>query len=366
MNNCTDNTDKIKTSTDYTGVELVELARLVCEQSDTAALRELHNNRRLFCYNSASPLLLSEFITVLCNSPWALGLAGHNYNILEKTYDLLIDRFSNIPNDDYPRGPDCRYYFRAFLDSVNGVFEGKGPDNPLRKELAAAKLLQDMVLRHFKYCLKETLRGLNPLRTRYHWHTCGGVVTVWMPVFIQAKQRKSWLERHVDGPDASSPGEKYRIQQIIDSQLGSPGISDFDCPGRYGCPAAGKSGPGSTEIEVKGLADAVADEKAGNILSMRPAIKSLGKKKLGELIRCIFHDVSFGCYQEKAIAQKFGLSRATLSRFAGSRWKVSAFERCPDLWSNLARVLASDAEFTRAARDCGVWERVMKIIEIEN
>ena len=63
--------------------------------------------------------------------------------------------------------------------------------------------------------------------------------------------------------------------------------------------------------------------------------------------------------------KEFKISRSTLSRFAGSRWNISTSERCPDLWSNLARVLANNKYFTKAAKDYGIWDKVQKTIKIK-
>ena len=97
-------------------MSIIRLAECIVD-SDREALCEFHDNRRIFRFEKNESLLLAEFIDTLCNSHWALGLAGHNYNLIEKTYDHLIDRFSNIPCDDYPQGSDCRYYFDAFLSA---------------------------------------------------------------------------------------------------------------------------------------------------------------------------------------------------------------------------------------------------------
>ena len=363
MKTCTEN---IEYKTNYRTMSVIELVELIVEDSDRAALREFHDHRRIFRFGESQSLLLTDFIDALCNSPWALGLAGHNYNLIEKTYDHLIDRFSNIPNDNYPQGSDCRYYFDAFLASVYRLCRQDNIDNPLEKELLAAKTLQNMIVHHFKYCLKECTRNLNPLRTRYQWDVNGGSIIVWMPVLVSGHDRRVWLEEHIINPDPVNPAEKYRIQQIIDSQFGLPTIEDFEyCRETFIQQDDRHLLPDQEEIDVKGLASAVADEKSKNIDGMRPAIKALGKQKLGDLICCIFQDISYDSYEEKRIAEKFCISRATLSRFAGSRWHISACERCPDLWSNLARVLAKNTAFTEAARQYGIWDKVLKIIEIK-
>lgn len=349
----------------YSDIPVVELIALVTEESDRDALREFHDNRMIFALESGDAMVMAKFIDTICCSRWAMALAGCNYNLIEKAYYHLIDRFSNLPNEEYPDGVDCRYYFDAFLTNVHSYFEQNDITNPLKRELIAAKTLQNMVVRHFKYCLKESCRQSNPLRSRYQWHVNGGSITVWMPVFKSGGERKSWLDENIDAPDPSRAGERYRIQQIIDSLLGTPVIHGFDGEFIHSDSAENDFVPDCEQIDVKGLAKAVADEKTQNIDSMRPAIRSLGKQKLAELIRSIFRDISYDCYEEKAVAEKFTISRPTLSRFAGSRWRISDSACPPDLWSNLAKVLAKNDSYKQAARNCRIWDRVLETIRIK-
>lgn len=358
-----------QSSVSYRELPVVELIECITDASDRAALDEFHTNRKIFRLDAGEPMVMTTFIEMICHSRWAVSLAGCNYNLLEKTYNHLIDRFSNIPDDRYPDGPDCRCYFDAFLTHIYILFERDNINDRLSQELTAAKMLQNMVIRHFKYCLKESCRQSNLLRSRYQWDINGGSIIVWMPVFKSGSDRRHWLQANIDNPDPSRPDERYRIQQIIDTQLGIPVMQDFDSCGELFCDSRNRTEnmnlPCAEQIEVKGLANAVADEKTENINQMRPAIQKLGKQKLSDLIGTIFRDVSYDCYEEKSIAERFGISRPTLSRFAGSRWNISASASCPDLWSNLARVLAQNTCFTEAAQDCGIWDKVLQTIQIK-
>jgi hypothetical protein len=67
-----------------------------------------------------------------------------------------------------------------------------------------------------------------------------------------------------------------------------------------------------------------------------------------------------------AVAQQYGLSKATLSRFAGIRWDprgLPKVPRVPDLWRNIAKVVGSNPDFIEAAKRAGVWQSIEKALE---
>ena len=352
----------------YNDLSLIQLAELIVQDSDRAALNEFHDNRQLFRFGSGPAMLFADFVESLCESCWALELANSNYNLLEKARDHLIDRFCNIPTEQTPQGPDCRYYFDGFLEQMHTLCLQKDM-NPLEKELLSVRTLQQMTMRHFMYCIKEGSRSLNPLRTRYQWHLDGDIIIVWMPVTIGGNNRRLWLEEHIDDPDPSRPGEKYRIQQIIDSELG---FGEISCMGDYKYTLSTdcrleEAQPADTDDDtgVSDIAKAVVDEKAKNIHLMRPSVRVLGRTKLKKLITRIFDQITEGSYDEKRLAQRFGMSQSSLTRFAGSRWQISANSRPPDLWSNLAQLLSKNGSpFSSIARSCGIWKQVQEIIKV--
>ena len=84
------------------------------------------------------------------------------------------------------------------------------------------------------------------------------------------------------------------------------------------------------------------------------------------MIMEIFDAVTDQEYHLSATASKFGLSKATLSRFAGIRWGGNGQtirSTVPDLWRNTAKVLGSDPDFVEATKRAGVWKRVEAVCE---
>ena len=115
------------------------------------------------------------------------------------------------------------------------------------------------------------------------------------------------------------------------------------------------------EFRSRRLAEVVADEKADNILRQRPAIQALGRAALKRLVRRILDDLADGQYEERPIAESFGISTPTLSRFAGHRWHCDADTPPPDLWTNIAQTVAGHRAFVEIAKEAGVWPRLQDL-----
>jgi len=272
--------------------------------------------------------------------------------VLVGSFDLTVDKFTLLPQDGsaaasrHHVGPDCRIHFRNFLDRVVEWRERNRGRGQLHEEVAAAGMLQDQVAREFWRSCLEAKRSCNPGRTRYTW--------------TPGHERRAWLEANVEDPEPLRPDERRRVQDIIDERLGIPhqvGLDDVSLvPARH--PGRDPMHSIEEDITVHGLAKVIADEKAENLGLQRPAIQALGRSRLRALIVRIFGDLGDGCYEEKRLAEEFGLSRAALSRFAGSRWRSRPRSRPPDLWVNVARTLAGHKPFAEAARAFGAWPRV--------
>jgi len=225
-------------------------------------------------------------------------------------------------------------------------------------------------VRHFYLsCLDARRRG-DRTRTRFAWSVGGGVIYVWLPSRLPGSQRREWLEANIDDPDPERPGEAKRVQAIIDLRLGRVSILSLghnthklptgrveEAPLR--CLLEG-------EVTARGLAETVAGEKVNNLEGQRKAIRALGGPKLHRLILRVFEDLSRECYRDSELAIAFGISKATLSRFAGSRWQTNSKSVVPDLWANTAKVLAHHSAFVEMARDAGVWPQIEMTVSAED
>jgi hypothetical protein len=351
---------------DYRSLSLIALAARIARLNDRAALGEFHGRRTVFRLRGGPAMLLAEFVSALRATPQAQALLCHSQALGELACDLTVDKFTLLPQEGGADGshqhvgPDCRIYFRNFLDRTAEWRKRSRGRWPLDEEVAAARMLQGQVVREFWRSCLEARRSCNPGRSRYAWEVDSGVIYVWLPRWMSGHARRAWLEANVQDPAPSRQGERGRVQRIVDERLGIPREVGLDEVGREPRPRLGYDPPHSVEqdINVHGLAKAIADEKAANIGVQRPAIQKLGQSRLRALILRIFVDLGDGCYEERRIAEAFGLSRPALSRFAGSRWQSRPGSRPPDLWVNVARTLAGHEPFAEAARAFGAWPGV--------
>ena len=123
----------------YQNLSLVELAEHIVRCSDREALRELHDHRPLFRLRDSVSLLFVDFVDLICSSLWASRFANGNMAILDRARDLTVDKFSNLPDSNAPPtgrrngGPDCRNYFRTFLNLWTKTAQIAGPLNTWRR-----------------------------------------------------------------------------------------------------------------------------------------------------------------------------------------------------------------------------------------
>ena len=356
----------------YRHLSLLRLAELIAQDGDRDALRELHDNRTLFYYQIASPLRLAEFADKLRQSKQGWQWSGQDAGVLENAYDLTISKFSNLPAGKISgrslktQGPDCRYYFGAFVKYASEKMYLEHCVNEAQREMQLAKILQSHVIRHFRLSCLECARSGRQLTKRYLWKFNGHAMNIMLPVQIPARQCSRWLSENVPNVDPSRPGERERVQAVVDGLIAGGkilSIEDVD-EGKILMNRVTIESEVEEQISVKGLADAVACEKAENISSQRPAIQKLGSQKLQKLVLKIFETLADGEYEALSIAKSFGISPATLSRFAGMSWSNDTGNELPvpDLWLNTAQVLAEHSVFTEIAENAGVLSRVKEIL----
>jgi hypothetical protein len=361
----------------YRNLSLVKLVQKIVEKSDRLALEEFHTNRTLFTYGDRPPLLFIDYLNELRESTarrtW---IAPNALEVADKAYDLTIDKFNNLPRikkssrkakrkgdrNMRNKGANCRLYFKAFLERVASSFETKPPANEIEEEARAAMIMQGLVRRHFYLSCLEAERDANPFWSRYNWKVKGRTICVWLPIAIEGRDRRRWLEKNIDRRNLRRPEERERIQSIIDQKLLRERFVTLDeataIPREEQDPTWSDSGK---PFEIS-LAQAVAEEKTRNIHQLRPSINALGKEKLRQLILRIFEEISSGEYEDGKVAREFNLSKATFSRFAGSKW-VESESALPDLWLNTAEVLSTHPIFTEVAKSTGFWEQVQTTLK---
>jgi len=359
----------------YGFLSLYELMRRIADEGDRQALIEFHN-RPLFIFRGEGSLTCSEYID---RHRKMLSLFGrgtaNSFEIADQAYDLTIDKFSNLSiaqrqlnkrstgkNNLKQDGSKCRYYLRAGLNWLDKTFKTSPYKSQLEFESRTAAAVQGLVRRHFHLSVLEVKRKINPLWSRYYWDIGDGKICLRLPVHLKGGERKDWLEKNIDSLDPAKPGERKRIQNQIYRRLGNLRLIPFD-EAVHGTKIENNEHNLCQNIDVcKSLGKIVADEKTGNIEKQRRAIRVLGKDILKRMIQYIFQNVGCDDYKDNEVADSYGLSKATFSRFAGSYWKNSN-KSIPDLWLNTAQVLSIHPDFKDAAVEAGVWGQVSKTIE---
>ena len=357
----------------YHRMPALELVERIVSQADRQALRELHDCRTLFQLPNGPRLCLAPFLAELCRTAPAIRLARGEALVMDVAYDLTVDKFVNLPRDepndeaDRGTGSDCRHYYRAFLRRFAALRSEHTPRNHIQEEALVSQELQRLVVRHFRLSCLEARRRSTRSRSRYAWRVNGGVTYVWMPMHVGRRDRRKWLESRVDQPDPGRAGEKERVQRIVDVELGGTDETRFEPPERIAASAVDHHDPLQDlierEVEEHGLARVVAEEKSTALHRQRPALRALGAEGLRRLVVNVFSALDQGCYEEKAVAAEFGLSPATLSRFAGSRWRDASRRNPPDLWVNVAHTVARHPAFVEIAQEAGVWPAVQAIVD---
>jgi hypothetical protein len=353
---------------DYRCLALVDLIKLIVEDSDSIALSEFHENRTVFKFRDKSDLRFIEFLDELCGAIALSRDSGWNAEI-DKVYNLTLERFSNLPGTTTIENPadsgresryesskvDCRKYFSAFLTYISRSFDTDPPANQIEAELRAVKDLQTQVVRHFKHACLEAERSKNPLWTRYGWKTEGQTIYVFLPVSIKGLERRKWLEKNIKDSISGKLMDRHKVQDIINKKLGQIALVPLNDELKEHTDKGQTLEDNDNREFGISLGKVVAQEKAHNAQKLRRSIRQLGREKIRLLVMRIFKEIGSGTYADKEIAIEFGLSKATFSRFAGSRWFQNE-SAIPDLWLNTAKILSQNIKFREVVEEAGFLE----------
>jgi len=378
--------DRLKALTRESTVELI---RRIVEDSDRLALKVLLETRKLFRLRDEElPLLLPEFLLKL-RDRLASKVDEYGKNkvlFADCAYDLTMSKYSNfaesngskLKSDDYDlKGSkvDCRNYYRAFLRDIQRKQDKGKIKKQEEEELYAGRILQNRVYSNFSRSKQECKRD-TPFSIRYAWKVKGAKLNLYYPSHVTAKEFRRWLEQNIQDVNFRNPFEQDRIQSIIDEKFDQGFhvfIDDPNTPLELETEMEDESSSADlkeSDVFVDRFSKAVAQKKVEEIHELRPGIAKLGEKSIEHMILQIFSDLSEGDYSITRIADQYGASKPTLSRFAGSRWfeKLENDEeiKIPDLWKNAAEVLTKDLYFMEkvlVSGFAGVIENILNIIK---
>lgn len=349
----------------------VNLVRRIVQDSNSLALRVFLETRRLFHLKDEPPLLLSEFLMKLRDRmapPECFDIDEDK--LADCAYDLTLSKYMSFPSGPNTREIDCRNYYSAFLCLIRRAIEKEQIIDQLQEESYAGNLLQKLVyknwLRSKLDCRRKTL-----FSKRYIWEVKGVRLYLWYPSYMTAADFRNWIEENFKDIDLSDPkDEQRRIQSIIDKTFGRGHHVSLDGPALE-INLSVKEGYSAIEffdglVFVGSLAEAVGKEKVKNINELRPAIRKLGEEKVERLILQIFSDLMKNDFNAGKIAKKYGLSKSTVSRFAGSKWveKIGDTDAViiPGLWRNTAKILVGNPAFMEAVLTSGFACKLKEIL----
>jgi len=177
-----------------------------------------------------------------------------------------------------------------------------------------------------------------------------------------------WLRERFPDVDPDRPGERDRLQTAIDKTISRKHIQslcdkeglNIDIPVDVGSPLDMLS----LQLNDQGLAETVANEKSDNLELQRPAVRMLGAQNLRRMILQIFADIASDSYNAAVVADRFGISRPSICRFAGTRWHGAESPQIPDLWKNTAQVLCSCSRFNTYLQDLKMLDRISNIASV--
>lgn len=371
-------TATIALSTPYRQASLLQIIQCIALAGDHEALNELLKNRPLFFFSNKRRLRLSEYIYELWRS-YAMAIHGGATLIWDKTRDLTLDKFITIPMDckskqDAPQQingsipkckVDCRNYYRALLTVIKRHPAMQQVQTPWQQEEVISRLFQRFIKRHFLLSYREAWRNVNPFVSRYTWQCNGkGTLTLWMPKYLKGRQRRTWLETHIPDVNPQSPGERERVQAIIQEKLVIPTYIPLDTewmiePGKDVIHHTTAS-----QDKKPSFIGFLAREKSLSAEMQRPRIRMLGPKRIERLVMSVLHNLITPERTDEDIAREFGLATATYSRFCGSEWQKSVGTKeqdIPDLWRNVAVLLSQVEAFRELAMESGVLNTIRTI-----
>lgn len=354
---CTDSKCRL-----YSKMDIVVLVSRICD-GDRAALAELMVRRLL--------LFKGRRVTL---AEWAIHQIEHNSPcwrggdmVLELAADLLIDRFSRMPEEPDGKTHCCNYY-RAYLDALPDEWRPLTARHSLAQLDDAIQRFQGYVHRHWQFCLKEAWRREQKwLVAHDYWTDSGRLVHLYVPACVPSQDRDRWLEQIAGPLDVT---DTDRVQSKIDAWV-EHDLRERERKLRAEL-AYDPFGTGMSTFIIEhgwshnGLARTVASEKASAPERLRHSIAKLGAERVKQLVLRIFGDVSAGTYHPSVVAKDFSLHKSAMTRFAAVRWQPGDDGPVPDLWANTAQVLASQPRFRAALEEAGLDRLVQQLAGINN
>jgi len=277
---------------------------------------------------------------------------------------MTLQKFSVLKNcSNIFDGPFCNKQYSALAKKLKRYKKDSRVKSQLELEVEAESLLKRMLIMHIKYSWLEVCRKTNKLYNRYRWVLPEGIIELMKPIGISGSRFKKWLKGHIIGPNPNEKGEKFRIQREIDNWFGHSSEENFDNISYM--LNSEKEEDFDLKMYPQDFSSLVANEKAENINQLRPSIQLLGSNKVRNLVLSILENIIYNDCNDNNIASRFGLSKATFSRFAGRDWRKNNNGDVPDLWRNIAQIVTNDPVFIEIAVSLGINSVIKEISQLK-
>lgn len=290
--------------------ELADLIYLVGFNHDPDALTEVINHRPVFSFGTRDRLLLPDFLHHLLMTQ-TKGQASEMSLLWERAHDLTLDKLTvlgqptsrdgDAGNDATTKrgrsrkGVDCANYYAALRRLLQDDPAFTGARGILERENEAARQFQLFVKRNRYWSYLEARREASLMFVkRFEWCLNGcGKITVLMPKYLTGGECRKWLEKNVPDPDPKAPGEKERIQAIINGRLAIPQLIPLH---RVMSAAQGQVQPrfdlDRDDTSSPSFTDFLAQEKALSAELQRPSIRKLGPAGIDDLVHAIIENLT--------------------------------------------------------------------------
>ncbi|MBI1931198.1 MAG: hypothetical protein HYS24_01510 [Ignavibacteriales bacterium] len=350
----------------YASKAALELIKNIVFENNETALNYFLSNRKVIAYSNKR-ILLPEFLKKLRdNNFYAIITISRNEQHLEEkldlTYNRTLQKFSVLQkNQEKIEGPYCNNQYQELLNQILEYQKQKKEATQIDVELKIEELLKRMIIRHIKYSWLEVCRMSNRLYQRYRWELPTGTIELKKPQGIDGRDFTEWLNKNIKDPNPLQKNEKYRVQKEIDDWFGHYIEVDYSDVENYH--NKDENIYSESEKYPENFTELIADEKSKTADQQRPAIRNLGKEKIKDLVVRILEDILYEKKRDIKIAQEFGITKATYSRFAGSDWKKNEGGEVPDLWKNIAKIIMQNPILTELTASLGIKAVVNRILE---
>ena len=347
-----------------------ELLMRIVEDCDQDALNHLVEYRRIIL-SGDTWLFLPEYIKMLCDTSTRSYYHRAEYRyigfdeFMNNTYNCLVDRFIELPYIG-SSSMKCIAQYRSILRKVGETHHM----SELQQEQKIGRVFKETVTNHLYLCMREVIRSSNPFLTRYTWTRNGTtLMTLYRPTTVDVKEITHWLDETFPDIDNKDPSFKEEVQKQLDDRFQRGGYIALDDHGE-------KDDKQPIEIPIhdeeyteyptlEGIIQKIVQRKEQEFDQLRAGIRKLGIRRMKQLVRDILDAVTDGAYNLSDMARKYGLSKATLSRFAGNTWE-SDDAASPDLWKNSMQVILQNTPMLEMAAEAGIKEALSVLLEKRN